>query len=303
MHACPVIQSCLTLCDLWTVVRQAPLSMGFSRQEYWSELPFPSSRGSSWPRDRTSFSSDSCLGRQILLPLSHLGNPWKHLLLFSHWVMSNSLPPHGLQHARLPCPSLSPGVCSNSCPLSKWCHPTILCYPLLLPSIFPNIRVFSNESALHIRWPKYWNFSISPSNEYSGLSSFRSDWFDLLAVQGILKSLLQHHSLKALILRLSAFFIVQLSHPYMTTGKTIALTRRTFAGKVMSMLFNTLSRFVIAFLPRSNHLLISWIQSLSTVILEPKKIKSVTVSTFPLFAMKWWDWMPWSLFFECWVLS
>ena len=153
----------------------------------------------------------------------------------------------------------------------------ICCHPLfLLPSIFPSIRVFSNESALHIRWPKYWNFSfnISPSNEHPGLVSFRMDWFDLLAVQGTLKSLLQHHSSKASIIWCSAFFIVQLSHPYMTTGKTIALTRQTFVNKVMSLLFNMLSRFVIAFLPRSKHLLISP----SAVILEPKKINSVTVS-------------------------
>jgi len=145
----------------------------------------------------------------------------------------------------------------------------ILCCPLLLlPSIFPSIRVFSNESVLHSRWPKYWNFSfsLSPSNEYSGLISFRIDWFDLLAVQGTLKSLLQHHSSKASILWHSAFFIVQLSHPYMTAGKTIALTRWTFVGKVMSLLFNILSRLVIAFLPRSKHLLISWLQSPSAVI-------------------------------------
>ena len=150
----------------------------------------------------------------------------------------------------------------------------ILCCPLILPSIFPSIRVFSSESVLRIRWPKYWNFnfSISPSNEYSGLISFRIDWFDLLAVQGALKSLLQHHSSKASILWLSAFFMVQLSHPYMTTGKTIALTRQTFVGKVMSLLFNMLSALVIAFLPRSKLLLISWLQSLSAVILEPKKI-------------------------------
>ena len=144
----------------------------------------------------------------------------------------------------------------------------ILCHPLLLPpSIFPSIRVFSNESVLCIRWPKYWsfNFSISPSNEYSGLISFRMDWLDLLAVQGTLKSLLQHHSSKASILEHSAFFIVQLSHPYMTTRKTIALTRQTFVGKVMSLLFNMLSRFVIAFLPRSKCLLISWLQSPSAV--------------------------------------
>ena len=156
----------------------------------------------------------------------------------------------------------------------------ILCHLLLLPSIFPSIRVFSNELVLHIRWPKYqsFSFSISPSNEYSGLISFRIDWFDLLAVQGTLKSLLQHHSSKASILWCSAFFIVQLSHPYRTTGKTIALIRWTFAGKVLSLLFSMLTRFVIAFLPRSKCLLISWLRSPSAVILEPKKIKSVTVS-------------------------
>ena len=161
----------------------------------------------------------------------------------------------------------------------------ILCHPLLLPSIFPSIRVFSNKLTLPIRGPKYWSFSISPSNEYSGLISFKIDWFDLLTVQGTLKSLLQHHSSKASILWCSAFFMVQLLYPYMTTGKTTALTRWTFVSKVMSLLLNRLSRFVIAFLPRSKHLLISWLQSPSTVILEPKKIKSVTVSTFSLFAM------------------
>ena len=150
----------------------------------------------------------------------------------------------------------------------------ILCRPLLLlPSVFPSIRVFSNESVLCIRWPKFWSFSfsISLSNEYSGLISFRIDWFDLLGVQGTLKSLLQHHSLKASVLWRSAFFIVQLSHPYMTTGKTIALTRRTFVGKMMPLPFNMLSRFVIAFLPRSKCLLISWLQSSSTVIWSPPK--------------------------------
>src|SRR5574337_751115 len=158
----------------------------------------------------------------------------------------------------------------------------ILCRPLLfLPSIFPNIRVFSNESVLCIRWPKYWSFSfsISPSNEHPGLISFRMDWLDLFAVQGILKSLLQHHGSKASILRCSAFFTVQLSHPHMTTGKTIALTRWTFVGKVMALLFNMLSRLVITFFPRSKCLLISWLQSPSAVILEPRKIKSATVST------------------------
>ena len=152
----------------------------------------------------------------------------------------------------------------------------ILCCPLpLLPSVFPNIREFSNESVLHIRWPEYWgfSFSMSPFNEYSGLISFRIDWFDLLPIQGTLKSLLQYHSAKASILWHSAFFMVQLSHPYMTTGKTVDLTKGTFVGKVMSLLFNMLSRLVIAFLPRSRHLLISWLQSPSVVILEPKKIK------------------------------
>ena len=163
----------------------------------------------------------------------------------------------------------------------KWVMPSNHLILLLLPSIFPRIRVFPNESVLHIRWPKYWSFSfnISPSNQYSGLISFRMDWLDLLSVQGTLKSLLQHHSSKASILRHSAFFIVQLSHPYMTTGNTTALTRWTFAGKVMSLLFNMLSRLVIAFLQRSKHLLISRLQSPSAVIMEPKKIKSLTVST------------------------
>ena len=157
----------------------------------------------------------------------------------------------------------------------------ILCRPLLLlPSIFPRIRVFSSESVLCIRWPKYWSFSfnISSSNEYLGLTSFRMNWLDRLAVQGTLKSLPQHHSSKASIVQHSAFFIVQLSHPYMITGKTIALTRWTFVGKVMSLLFHMLSRLVITFLPRSKCLLISWLHSVAAVILEPPKIKSLTVS-------------------------
>ena len=197
--------------------------------------------------------------------------------------MSNSLQPHGLQHSRLPCPSPTPGVYPNSCPSSQWCHLTIsFCCPLLLPpSIFPSIRVVSNESVLCIRWPKYWNFSfiISPFNEHSRLGSFRMDWLDLLAVQGTVKSLLQHHSSKASILQRSAFFLFQLSHPYMTTGKTIALTRPTFVGKVMSLLFNILSRLLITLLPRSKCFLISWLLSLSAVILEPPKVKSATIST------------------------
>ena len=161
-------------------------------------------------------------------------------------------------------------------------HLILICPLLLPPSIFPSIRVFSNESVLRIRWPKYWSFSfsISISNEYSGLIYFRIDWLDLLAVQGTLKSLLQNHSSKTSILQHSAFFIVQLSLPYMTTGKTIALSRQTFVDKVMSLLFNMLSRLVITFLPRSKRLLISWLQSPSAVILEPKKIK---LAVFPLF--------------------
>jgi len=166
----------------------------------------------------------------------------------------------------------------------------ILCCPLLLPpSIFPSIRVFSNESVLCIRWPKYWSFSFSTSlpNEYSGLISFRMNWLDLLAVQGTLKSLLQHHISKVSILWHSAFFIVQFSHPYMTTGKTIALTRQTFVGKVMSLLFNKLSRLVITFLPRSKSLLISWLQLPSAVILEPPEINLPLFPLFPhLFPMK-----------------
>ena len=210
-------------------------------------------------------------------------------------VMSNSLRPHGLQNTRLPCPSPSPCPFRSllkimSIKLVMPSNHLILCRSLLLlPSIFPNIRVFSNESILPIRWPKYWSFSlsISPSNEYLGLISFRMDWLDLLAVQGTLKSLLQHHTSKASILLHSAFFIVQLSHPYMTTGKTTALTRWNFVGKVMPLLLNMLSRLVITFLPRSKCLLISQLQSQFPVILEPPKIKSVTVSIVPLsIAMK-----------------
>ena len=166
--------------------------------------------------------------------------------------MSNSLRPHGLQHARLSCPSPTPGAYSNLCPLSQWCHPTISilnCLLLFLPSIFPRIMVSSNELVLRIRWPKYWSFSFSirTSNEYSGLISFRMDWLDLHAVQETLKSLPQYHNSKASILWCSAFFVVQLSHPYMTTGKMIALTRWTFVGKVMSLFFNMLSRLILTF--------------------------------------------------------
>ena len=204
---------------------------------------------------------------------------------FSHTVVSDSLWPHAWVAACQASLSIT-----NSLSLLKLLsivsvmpsNHLILCHPFLSPpSIFPSIRDFSNEPVLRIRWPKYWSFSfrISPSNEHPGLISFRLDWLDLLAVQGTLKSLLQHHSSKASILWRSAFFTVQLSHPYMTTGKTLALTRRTFVGKVMSLLLNMLSRLVITFLPRRKYLLISWLQSPSAVILEPPKIKSDTVST------------------------
>ena len=193
--------------------------------------------------------------------------PWKsETAQFSRSVVSDSLRPQELQHARPPCPSPTPGVHSHSRPSTHWCHPAIsysVIPFLLLPPIPPSIRIFSNESTLRMRWPKYWSFSFSiiPSKEIPGLICFRMDWLDLLAVQGTLKSLLQHHSLKASILRHSAFFTVQLSHPYITTGKTIALTRRTFVGKVMSLLLNMLSRLDITLLPRSKRLLISWLQS------------------------------------------
>ena len=183
--------------------------------------------------------------------------------------MSDSLRPHEPQHARPPCPSPTVGVHPNLSIESVIPSNHLILYrPLLLPSIFPSIRVFSNETALRIRWPKYWSFSfnISPTNEHPGLISFRMDRLDLLAVQGTLKSLFQHRSSKASVLQCSAFFIVQLSHPYMTTGKTIALTRWTFVHKVMSLLFNMLSRLVITFLPRSKGLLFSWLQSPSVVI-------------------------------------
>ena len=199
---------------------------------------------------------------------------------FSHSVVSESLRPHELQHTRPPCPSPAPGVHSNSHPLSRWCHPAISTSVVPFsscPQSFPASESFP-VSQLFTWGGQGTGVSISPSNEHPGLISFRMDWLDLLAVQGTLKNLLQHHRSKASILRRSAFFTVQLSHPYMTTGKTIALTRRTFVGKVMSLLLNMLSRLVITFLPRSKRLLISWLQSPSAVMLEPPKIKSDTVS-------------------------
>ena len=213
--------------------------------------------------------------------------------------MCNSLWPHVLQHARLLCPPLSPGICSSSCLLSQWWYLTLSSYAasfsFCLQSfpapgfLFPMSQFFASGGQ---SWS--FSFSISPSNEYSGLISFRIDRFDLLAVQGTLKSLFQHDGFKESILWCSALFMVLFSHPYMTTGKTIALTRWTFVGKVVFLLFNMLSRFVIVFLPKNRCLWISKLLSPSTMIFEPKKRKPVTVSTFSLFAMKWWDWMPWS---------
>ena len=220
-----------------------------------------------------------------------------------HWVVVFFLPPkplccrsvaqscpapHGLKHARIPSTisqSLLRLVSIESVMPSN--HLILCCHILLLPLICPSFRVFSIKSALCIRWPEYWSFTISPSSEYSGLISFRLDWFDLLAVQGALKSLLPYHNLKASVFWRLAFFMAHHSHLSMNTGKTIALTLQTFVGKMMSLLCNMLSRCVIVFLPRSKHLLISWLQSPSAVILEPKKIKFVT-AVFPLlFAMKW----------------
>ena len=210
---------------------------------------------------------------------------------FSCSVMSDSLWPHGLQHTRLPCPSPTPRACSNSCPLSQWCHPTISSSDIPFSSClqsFPASGSFQMSQCFTSDGQRCncFIFNISPSNEYSGLISFRMDWLYLLAVQGTLKILLQHCSSKPSILWHSAFFIVQLSHPYMTTGKTIALTRQTFVGKVMSPLFNMLSRLVVTFLPRSKHLLISWLQSSSAVILEPPKNK---VSHCFLIYLPWSD--------------
>ena len=276
--ACVNAQSWPTL---WTVACQVPLSVEFSRQEYWSWVPFPPPRGLPYPRIKSVFPA---LARRFFTTEP----PGKPLSVLFSSVQS-------LSCVRL---FLTPQTTACQASLSitnSWCLPKLMfielvipsnhlifCHPLLLlPSLFPNIRVFSNESAFHIRWPKYWSFSfnISLCNEHLGPISLRMDWLDLLAVQGTLKSLLQHHSSKASILWCSAFFIVQLSHPHMTTGKTTALTRRTFVDKVMSLLFNMPSRLVVTFLPRSKHLLISWLQSPSAVILEPQKIKSVTIST------------------------
>ena len=253
----------------WTVAHQAPLFMGFFRQEYWSALSFPSPgdlpdpgikpRSPSLQVD--ALNSESA-GKPIL----------SSSVQFSRSVVSDSLQPHESQHTRPPCPSPTPRVYSNSCPLSQWCHPAIS------SSVVP----FSSQHQGLFQWLFAWggqSTGVSASTSVLPMICFRMDWLDLLVVQAALKSLLQHNSSKASIFPRSAFFTVQLSHPYMTTGKTTALTRRIFVGKVMSLVFNMLSRLVITFLPRSKHLLISWLQSPSAVILEPPKIKSDTAST------------------------
>ena len=257
MHVCMLSRfSRVWLCaTLWTAAHQAPLSTGFS-----SRLRALNIQNNFWAVWVSSVQFSSVAADSA--------NPW----------------------AAAPQASLSITNFRSLCKLMsiKSVMPSnhlILCRSFLfLPSIFPSIRVFSSESALCIMWPNYWSvsFSISPSNEYSGLISFRMDWFDLLAVQGTVKSLLQQHSTKTSIIWRLAFLIIQLSHPYMTTGKTIALTRWTFVGKVVSLLFNTLSTLVTAFLPRSKGLLISWLQLPSAVILEPKKATYVTVSIVSL---------------------
>ena len=222
-----------------------------------------------------------CTYELTLSQVKKLNQP-KGSVQFSLSVVSNSLQLHEPQHARPPCPSPTPRVYPNSRPLGRWCHPTISSSVVLLsscPQSFPASGYFQ-KSALHIRWPKNWSFSfsINPSNEHPGQISLRMDWLDVLAVQGTLKSLLQHYNSKASLLWYSAFFIVQLSHPYMTTVKTIALTRRTFVDKVMSLLFNMLSRIVITFFPRSKCLLISWLQSPSNIFLPDIHFKIIFIS-------------------------
>ena len=279
------IHSWLILCDPM-VCNQLASVHGILHAKILEWVAMSSSRGSSRPRDQTQVSYFSCLGRRFFTTIT----TWEAIVI--HSVQFSSV--QWLSRVRLfvtpwiaACQA-SPSITSSRnllklMSIESVTPPShlILCHPLLLlPPTPPSIRVFSNESTLRMRWPKYWsfNFNISPSNEHPGLISFRMDWLDLFAVQGTLKSLLQHHSSKASVLRCSAFFMVQLSHPYMITGKTIALTRWTFVDKVMSQLFNMLSRLVITFLPRSKRLLISWLQSPSAVILEPPKIKSDTIS-------------------------
>ena len=246
--------------------------MGFSRQEYCSGLPCPS------PGDLPDPEIEP-VSPALASGFFTTSATWKAQKIgsvqFGHSVVSSFLRPRGLQHSRLPCPSATRGVFSNSCPLSQRCHPTISSSIVPFSSCLQSFPASGSSlmSQLFASGGQTFSFSINPSSEYSGLIFFTIDWFDLLAVQGMLKNHLQHHSSKASILQHSAFFMVQLSHPYMTIGKTIALTRQTVISKVMSLLFNMLSRLVIAFLPRSNHLLISWLHSSTAVILELQKNK------------------------------
>ena len=315
---CVCVFSCvLLIATPWAVAHQAPLSMGFSRWKYWSRLPFPApgdlpdSGIEPLPPGSLALAGEFFTTmppgkprwrwtKRLLRQLKDLG--YEMLLSFDHSVVSNSLWPHGLQHARLPCPfTISQSLLKlMSIELVMLSNHLMLCHPLLLlPSVFPSIRVFSNESALHIRWPKNWSFSfsISPPNKYSGLISFGIDWFDLL---GILKSLLQHHSSKASILQLSAFFMIKLSHSYMTTRKTITLTRWTFVGKVMSLLFNMLPRFVIAFLPRSKCHLISWYLLISSPTYLQSKSKAWKNTQIRL--IKILKWFRCGIYYYEWIL-
>ena len=307
--AAKLLQSCVTLCDPIGGSPPGSPILGFSRQEHWSGLPFPSPMHESekWKGSRSVVSDSSRLhGPQptrLLCPWDFPGKSTGvgcHLLLrlgissvqslSGVWLFA--IPWIAARQASLfitiSWSSLRLMSIKSVMPSS---HLILGCPFLLLPPIPPNIRVFSKESTLRMRWPKCWSFSFSiiPSKEIPGLISFRMDWLDLLAVQGTLKSLLQHHSSKPSVLQHSGLFSVQLSHPYMTPGKTIVLTRWTFVGKVMSVLFNMLSRLVITFLPRSKHLLISWLQSPSVVILESKKLKSLTVHCFPIYYLPWSD--------------
>ena len=274
MHA-KSLQSCLTLWD--PIDYSPPVSVhGILQARILEWVAMPSSRGSSQLRDRIHVCYVSCIGGGFLTTSATWQLPFNSVQLLNH-VQLFATPWTAARQASLSITNSRSLLKLMSIESVMPSNHLILCRPLLLlPSIFPSIRVFSNDSVLRIRWPVYWSLSVSnsPSTEYSGLISFRIDCFYLLAVQETLKSLFQYHSSKASILRHSALFIVQLSHPYMTTGKTIALTRQTFVGKVMPLLFNMLSRLVIAFLPRSKSLLISWLQSPSEVILEPKKIVS-----------------------------
>ena len=256
---------------LWTAAHQAPLSMGFSRQEYWSGLPCPppgdlpdpgikplSLSLLHWLASSLSLAplcSRACAPQQVNPATTTITCYWESSVQFSHSVVSDSLPSHGLQHTRLPCPSPTPGACSDSCPLSRWCHPTTS--SSLVP-FSSSLQFFPASGSFPMsQFSTSGSQSIGASASASVLPLNIQDWFPLgltvLKVQGTLKSLLQHHSSKASILQRSAFLMVQLSHPYMTTGKTIALIRQTFVGKVVSLLFNMLSRLVIAFLPRSKH--------------------------------------------------